>query len=234
MRNPGQAISEHAQGLRTKLDPVLAESAINASSLAEHSRHQSFIQPNLDNESLHRAWLKVLDSVPTAGMRLPDQEVKKFTDDIWNSVSMWDALVLASSGPLTLVVGLGVSLFDATGGFLTVTLTEFLLTLGLGALASQVSCAALERVIVSSHSIPSYIQMLKAALDVFHLPREMTGPLVERFANTGELRLHLAKEENETTTEPVIPLVANAFLGTEIPQSWDKIEEKMNEMGAAT
>jgi len=234
MMNPGQTISGQVQGLRTKLDPLRAESTIDANNLAERSKRQNFMPPNVDNGSLHQAWQKVLDSVTAIKVRLPDHEVKKFTDDIWNSVSRWDAFVLASSGPLTLVVGLGISLFDATGGSLTVTLTEFLLTLGLGALANQVSCATLERVIVSSHSVPSYIQMLKASLDVFHLPREIDGTVVDRFENTGELSLSLARDENEATAEPVVPLVENAFLGTEIQESWDKIEGKVNEMGAAT
>jgi hypothetical protein len=76
--------------------------------------------------------------------------------------------------------------------------------------------------------------MLKASLDVFHLPREIDGTVVDRFENTGELSLSLARDENEATAEPVVPLVENAFLGTEIQESWDKIEGKVNEMGAAT
>jgi hypothetical protein len=231
--NPSSFAKDEAKALAKRAESSGDAIFFRPKDWASRSMDQKFMPDDVDQAELEKSWKMALDHALHREVKLDDEALKAFGGKLWEGIPIYKRVVLAVSGPFLLLGALAVVIagaFDGGAGAIlfTYSLPQFLAALGLGVLAPVASGAAgiqLEKELVEQAGKPFYIDLLKAALDVFGLPRRLVGdkPEKERFDNTGSFTLSLDAENDAVRLEKMLQLGGASMLGNHIQEGWQAL-----------
>ncbi len=221
---PGEALLEKTKAFRARLAGDEGD-LIHPVELTARSKNARWMPEEVDEAQLTAAWTEVLNRVETMEAALPEEEVCAFAREIWTAVPLSKKVAFVATGPLVLVGGLvAVCLlpldFGGSAVVFAASLSELLTTLGVAATLTGMAGAALQRSIDERVAVPFYLRLLRAALDVFGLPRGLDEPFHDRFANVGEVEAPLSEKGEPLPEPPLFPLAPTHFLAEEEAAFW--------------
>lgn len=232
--HPERYAMSKAEQIGKSLPVMNKNSVINPELLTEKSRNMRFIPEDVDEELLKKAWAEVLNALTGLESELPADELHRISQDVWKDVPKQKKILYSLSGPGSLIAALAAVClipfdFGSTAIIFYASTPEILAALGFGLAGNSLAGEKLNNLLQNHLAVPAYARILRAALDVFGLPREIEGKdkLKEQFDNLGRVVIDLDKNKKTIDCQPVLLLAQHTYLTTELPKGWESLENEL-------